>query len=109
MTFCRNIIKKTVKTSFLIFQTHCVIELWDKTLHPTLYNLTIFRKIYKNEYFVGEILCDFLAEVLSRKSSVAFWTLDVTLQFQISHTCFPSHVFASFVFLMFSVFTFQEK
>ena len=27
----------------------------------------------------------------------------------ISHTCLPSHVFASFAFLMFSVFTFQEK
>ena len=27
----------------------------------------------------------------------------------LSHTCFPSHVFASFAFLMFSVFTFQEK
>ena len=27
----------------------------------------------------------------------------------ISHTCLPSYVFASFAFLMFSVFTFQEK
>ena len=27
----------------------------------------------------------------------------------ISHMCLPSHVFASFAFLMFSVFTFQEK
>ena len=27
----------------------------------------------------------------------------------ISHTCLPSHVFVSFAFLMFSVFTFQEK
>ena len=27
----------------------------------------------------------------------------------ISHTCLPSHVFPSFAFLMFSVFTFKEK
>ena len=27
----------------------------------------------------------------------------------ISHTCLPSHVFASFAFLMFTVFSFQEK
>ena len=27
----------------------------------------------------------------------------------ISHTCLPSHLFAFFAFLMFSVFSFQEK